>query len=105
VARLAGTEAAPDAGGFAAMPPDEVGYMVVHGLQPAPAGQTYQAWYIDEDGPRSAGLLDVQDDGLAVLEGLTTDEPVDAMGVTLEVAGGAASPSLPILVEGSMEGG
>jgi hypothetical protein len=103
VAQLSGTGAASGAGGFVAMPADGDGYLVIHGLEPPPADQTYQAWFITGDQPRSAGLLRVGDDGLAIVEGLRPGGSVDAIGVTLEKAGGSASPTLPVLVQGVMQ--
>jgi anti-sigma-K factor RskA len=86
-----------------AMPADGDGFLVIHGLEPLPADQTYQAWFISGDQPRSAGLLRVGDDGLAIAEGLRPGGSVDAIGVTLEKAGGSASPTLPVLVQGVMQ--
>jgi hypothetical protein len=103
VAQLSGTGSASGAGGFVAMPPDGDGFLVIHGLEPPPADQTYQAWFISGDQPRSAGLLRVGDDGLAIVEGLRPSGSFDAVGVTLEKAGGAASPTLPVLVQGVMQ--
>jgi hypothetical protein len=103
VAQLSGTGPASEAGGFVAMPADGDGFLVVHGLQPPPADQTYQAWFISGDQPRSAGLLRVGDDGLAIVEGLRPGGSVDAIGITLEKAGGSSSPTLPVLVQGVMQ--
>jgi anti-sigma-K factor RskA len=103
VAQLSGTGAASGAGGFVAMPADGDGFLVVHGLEPPPADQTYQAWFISGDQPRSAGLLRVGDDGLAIVEGLRPGGSVDAIGITLEKAGGSSSPTLPVVVQGVMQ--
>ena len=103
VAQLSGTGSASEAGGFVAMPADDDGYLVIHGLEPPPADQTYQAWFISGDQPRSAGLLRVGDDGLAIIEGLRPSGSVDAIGITLEKAGGSSSPTLPVLVQGVMQ--
>lgn len=102
VARLQGTDAAPATSGFAVLPdaPSEEGYLVMQGMAPAPAGKTYQAWFVTGDQPRSAGLLDVGSDGLAVLKGLRPDGAADAVAVTLEPAGGSEGPTLPILAVG-----
>lgn len=107
VARLAGTDAAPATSGFAVLPdaPSETGYLVLQGLGAAPAGKTYQAWFVTGDQPRSAGLLEVGSDGLAVLPGLRPDGPADAVAVTLEPAGGSRGPTLPILAVGLVKPG
>jgi anti-sigma-K factor RskA len=103
VAQLSGTGSASGAGGFVAMPADGEGFLVVHGLDAPPTDQTYQAWFISGDQPRSAGLLRVGDDGLAIIEGLRPGGSVDAIGITLEKAGGSSSPTLPVLVQGVMK--
>jgi len=102
VARLEGTEAAPGTSGFAVLADSatEEGYLVMQGMTPAPQGKTYQAWFVTGDQPRSAGLLDVGSDGLAVLKGLRPGGPADAVAVTLEPAGGSDGPTLPILAVG-----
>jgi Anti-sigma-K factor rskA, C-terminal/Putative zinc-finger len=105
VARLDGTDTAPNASGFVAMPSDGPGYLVVEGLNPAPPGRTYEAWFIQGDEQRPAGLLEVAPDGLAVLSGLAPDGPVEAVGVTLERTGGADEPSDPLLLQGTMPPG
>jgi anti-sigma-K factor RskA len=75
------------------------GAISVEGMPPAPAGKTYQVWYIGADGAaRSAGLMapDSSGEGSMVLEG----DPAGAakVGVTLEPAGGSATPTTPPLM-------
>jgi anti-sigma-K factor RskA len=63
--------------------------LVVRGLQPAPAGKTYEIWVI-EDRPRPAGLFD--EPGQVVL--LDRRVPEDAVvAVTVEDDGGADAPT------------
>jgi hypothetical protein len=100
-AALTGEAGAQDAGGFAVLRPRDEGFIVIHGLAPAPEGSTYEAWYIAADKARPAGLLRVHDDGLAVLRGLETDEPVDRIAVTLEPSV-LDQPTGPVLVQGQM---
>ena len=102
VARIAGSEQAPSATGFAVLPPSGTGYLVVSGLAPAPSGKTYQAWYLGADAPRSAGLVQVESDGLAVLTGLTSAADLKGMALTVEVAGGAQQPTMPIVAAGEL---
>lgn len=67
-------------------------------LSAPPAGSTYQAWYIDGDGPRSAGTFDASGAATAfLLDGSLTDGT--AVGVTVEPDGGSDAPTTdPILV-------
>lgn len=68
------------------------------GLGSAPAGQVYQAWYIDAAGPHSAGTFSSAGGSTAyVLDGELT--PGTAVGVTVEPDGGSEAPTTdPILV-------
>ena len=94
VAVLRPTGTAPGAGsGFAAVSADGRGYLVMVGLPAAPAGQTYQAWYIADDRPTSAGLLIVDADGYALLHDDEVLAGTDVVALTLEPAGGSDEPS------------
>jgi hypothetical protein len=104
VALLSGTAGAPQASGSAVMLPGRPGYLVLRGLPPAPSGKTYQAWYLSGGQARSAGLLRVGDDGVAILAGLGFDPAVDAVAVTLENEGGAERPGMAPLVYGPASG-
>jgi anti-sigma-K factor RskA len=73
--------------------------LVTTGLDPAPPGQTYQVWLIDDQvGATSAGLLEVDADGSGT-EGLSGElAGTVAIGVTIEPAGGSPQPtSEPLL--------
>ena len=65
------------------------------GLSPAPAGKTYEMWVVEGDAPVPAGLFSGQ--GSSELVDGTVDEG-DIVAVTLEDAGGATTPSLPLVV-------
>ncbi|MEP7157963.1 MAG: anti-sigma factor [Chloroflexota bacterium] len=94
VAFLSGTGPATGARGFAAFAGDGNGFLVMVGLPDAPAGQTYQAWYLTAGQATSAGLLTVDADGYAVLEGgLAGLGSVDLVALTIERAGGVAQPT------------
>ncbi|MGY3128658.1 anti-sigma-K factor RskA [Agrococcus sp. UYP33] len=68
------------------------------GLSAAPEGSTYQAWYIDADGPQSAGTFEAGGGATAfLLDGALTAG--SAVGVTVEPDGGSDAPTTdPILV-------
>lgn len=72
----------------------------VRGLAPAPAGKTYQLWYIGAGGTiTSAGLFSVDPDGngSALLSGRAT--PTDKVAVSVEPAGGSQQPTTdPVVV-------
>jgi anti-sigma-K factor RskA len=101
VAILHGTGAAADVSGFAAYPSATTtgtGYMVMTGVPAAPVGETYQAWYITDGMPVSAGTMATDSNGTIV----STVQPLDGAGtvaVTVEPAGGSDQPtSDPIIV-------
>lgn len=71
--------------------------LVLPDLGPAPSGQTYQAWIIEDDNPISAGIFPGEE-GLDVVlvDGDVADGEIVA--VTVEQAGGAETPTLPPIV-------
>jgi anti-sigma-K factor RskA len=77
--------------------PDGRAALVLTDLGPAPSGQTYQAWIIEDDNPISAGIFPGEN-GLDVvlLDGDVADGEVVA--VTVEQAGGAETPRLPPII-------
>ncbi|GAB3611366.1 anti-sigma factor [Humibacter ginsengiterrae] len=62
--------------------------MIVHGVPAAPAGKTYQLWYIRDGRATSAGLMSGQWD---VLHG--SMRAGDVVGLTVEPAGGSKQPT------------
>ena len=67
----------------------------VSGFDAAPAGKTYELWVIEGKTPRPAGLFDGGDKQVITL---TRPAPGGStVAVTLERAGGATTPTLPIL--------
>jgi anti-sigma-K factor RskA len=70
--------------------------ILVCGLANAPSSKTYEAWVISGDSPEPAGLFNGGSGCSPVF--LTQRVPKNAtVAVTLERAGGATSPTLPIL--------
>jgi hypothetical protein len=103
VAILRGSGPAAGASGFAAFPAEGGGYVVLVDLPSAPAGQTYQAWYIAGDTPASAGLLSVGSDGYAVLAQAQPVAGTQVVALTLEPAGGSVAPTSDPIVVGQVE--
>lgn len=102
VAVLRGTGPAEGASGFAAFPVEGEGYIVLVDLPPAPAGQTYQAWYLVDGRASSAGLLTVGSDGYAVLSGVDVRPDAQQIALTIEPAGGVEAPSAAPVVAGEL---
>lgn len=92
----------PDTSGFAAISAEGRAYLVMVGLPAAPAGQTYQAWYIAGDQPFSAGLITVDADGYAVLENGQAVPGTEAVVLTKEPAGGSTQPTSEPFVVGEL---
>ena len=70
--------------------------LVVSGLDPAPAGKTYEAWVIEHGRPRPAGLFAAAEARTVV----ALERPVPrgaVVAVTLEAAAGVAEPTSPPL--------
>lgn len=72
--------------------PDGRALLLLSGLEPAPAGKTYEVWIIASGPPRPAGLFDGRDavDVVAV-DGRV--EPGAVVAVTVEAAGGVDAPT------------
>jgi anti-sigma-K factor RskA len=102
VVHLASTAAAPGASGVAVIARTGVGYLVIGGLPPAPAGRIYEAWFISGGSPRPAGLFDIEADGLGIIAGMPAGGRVDAVAVTQEPAGGSSRPTGAILAAGAV---
>ncbi len=73
--------------------------LIVDNLQPLPSDRSYQLWYIDSAGARPAGVFPTTDGGSTwrVLDGVMAAG--DAVGLTIEPAGGSEIPTTaPIVV-------
>ncbi len=71
--------------------------LVWNGVAPTPAGKTYQAWVIGQDGkPLPAGTFQPAG-GRAVVKVGAAVPPQSVVAVTVEDAGGATTPTLPIV--------
>jgi anti-sigma-K factor RskA len=94
-----GAELTPlaDAEGGLLVAGDGEAALIVCGLQPAPEGRTYEAWVIEGETPRPAGLFPGGSGCPPVLLEREV-RPGSRVAVTLERAGGAPRPTGPILV-------
>jgi hypothetical protein len=72
--------------------------LIVDGLATLPDEKTYELWYIGEDGPISAGIFNTHRSGESwrVLDGAMSAG--DAVGVTVEPAGGSEQPTTDPLI-------
>jgi anti-sigma-K factor RskA len=72
--------------------PDGRALLLLPGLEPAPAGKTYEVWIVASGSPRPAGLFDGRDAiDVVTLEGRV--EPGAVVAVTVEAAGGVPAPT------------
>ena len=93
---LSGTETAPQASGTVIMSVDgDHGALVVDGLAVLDADHQYQLWLIKDGQRTSGGVFSVDDEGYAVLwvSAPASLSSFDAVGVTVEPAGGSPSPT------------
>ncbi len=102
IAVLQGSGSATGASGFAAFPADGGAHVVLVGLPQAPTGQAYQAWYIADGTPTSAGLMSVSPDGYVIMSDPEPLPGAEVFAVTLEPAGGSAQPTTQPIVVGDL---
>jgi anti-sigma-K factor RskA len=93
---LRGTEDAPDAIGTIIVSVDgDHGAIVVDSLDPLDAEHQYQVWLIKNGQRTSGGVFSVDEDGYGVLW-LSSPQSLasyDAVGITIEPAGGSPGPT------------
>lgn len=71
--------------------PDGRAVLVLEGLDPAPAGKTYEIWVVEGDAPARAGLFEGGGQAeLVGVEGIV--DAGDVVAVTIEVDGGVDAP-------------
>ena len=63
------------------------------GLPEAPTGKTYQAWFIRDSQPISAGLMTVDQDGYAVMTNASPPAGIQVVALTVEATGGSDQPT------------
>jgi hypothetical protein len=78
------------------------GLLVAKGLQPTEKGKTYELWLIAGGKPVPAATFDVDENGNAVisLDALPNAANPELFAITIENAGGSATPTLPIRYKG-----
>ncbi|MEO5723424.1 MAG: anti-sigma factor [Ilumatobacteraceae bacterium] len=82
-------------------PAAERSVLLLDGLADVPAGHILQLWYVVGDKPLPAGTYAA--DGHRVISTAGTMPPgITSIGVTVEPTGGSATPTLPMLVSGSV---
>jgi anti-sigma-K factor RskA len=100
---LAGLSDAPAAVGHSFVNPGERRALFnAYKLPPAPAGKTYQLWFIADGKAVSAGTFDVDAQGHAqlVVESVAPPETIQAWAVTIEPAGGVPQPTGAMVLKG-----
>jgi anti-sigma-K factor RskA len=100
---LAGLGSIPQAAGQALVNPD-TRTAVFHAfrLPPAPAGRSYQLWFIAGGKPVSAGVFEADSEGHGslVVENVAPIGEIQAWAVTVEPDGGVAQPTGEMVLKG-----
>ncbi len=103
VALLSGSGDAASASGFAAFSSAGHGYVVVSGLPALPSDLAYQAWYLIDGTPVSAGVMTLDAEGFAVLARIPHHAGTDVIALTRERAAGADAPTSAPIVSGELQ--
>ncbi|MDP8960004.1 MAG: anti-sigma factor [Actinomycetota bacterium] len=88
---------------FAFSPSGDRGIFVADALPDVGEDQTYQLWLIGQGGPVPAGLFRPGPDGRASQLVMGDLAEADALGVTIEPAGGSARPTSQVLIKGELD--
>lgn len=94
---LRGSGAASEARGQVMATGEGPAVLVAQDLPPAPEGQVYEAWVLDDGVPQPAGLFEPSGESAAA----TIEAPLegaDAVAVTLEPDGGSPMPTSDVLL-------
>ena len=85
--------------------PDQRGALVARGLDSAPAGQTYQIWYLQTGSDPVAGpTFAVTAQGDAVVPLTANVVTFDGVAISLEPESGSDRPTTPFLLQGQLGG-
>lgn len=82
--------------------------MQASNLEPLPANKTYELWIIPTKGaPMPAGMFrpDAAGNASVVMPEMPRGVEAKALGVTIENAGGSATPTMPIVLQGAPAAG
>lgn len=81
-------------------PQRSVAVLTVHGLSPLPADKTYEFWLLRGGQPIPAGTfnVDANGSGRLIVQAADPLSTFDQAGITVEPAGGSATPTLSALV-------
>jgi anti-sigma-K factor RskA len=104
VIAIAGTDSQPGAHGHLVTHDDGSAVLVVSGLDNLDPNRIYQLWMSRGDTPISAGLFEVGDDGVGILKVAMADSAntFNAVGISVEPAGGSALPTGDIVMLGQI---
>ena len=84
---------------------DQRGALVVRGLDSAPAGQTYQIWYLQNGADPVAGpTFAVTAQGDAVVPLTANVVTFNGVAISLEPESGSDRPTTPLLLQGLLGG-
>ena len=75
-------------------------FFSARGLRPLDAGRVYQLWAIRGTTATSAGTMTPDANGAVMHAAAAPADAPDAFGVTIEPAGGSATPTLPVVMLG-----
>ena len=101
---LTATNSSPGSGGMLAYNPNGQAMLLTNGLPSAPAGKGYQLWFIVGDQPLPGKVFNTDQSGSGTLR---DDLPRDlddktVFAITMEDAGGAKTPTGPILLRSEL---
>lgn len=102
---ISGTEHQPQAQGqLIANSKTGSSVLVVSGLKPLAEGTTYEFWLIKDSAAAPGGLFKVNEQGVAVLQvtASLTSNSYNAIGVSVEPAGGSQKPTGDIVMLGKL---
>ncbi len=81
-------------------PNGQRGYLVTSELEQLPGNQTYQLWLLDGQTPVSAGMFEIDEQGVgrAVVEANQPLREYQGIGISIEPVGGSSQPTNVVLL-------
>jgi hypothetical protein len=86
--------------------PDQTGWVLLEGMNPLPADQAYQVWYL-KDGvpaPKPGPVITVDQNGHGIVEVASDTPTYDGLALTAEPKSGSEAPTTPIVLQGRLSG-